>query len=207
MNSIIIDGIEYRLFDHLYAVSHCGKVLKKLTPFTPWVRPDGYLTLGRRGLMHRIVAICWVENPSNANHVHHINGIKSDNRADNLEWVTPKEHFGERHLGTNGKHTLSDESKNKIRLSRLGTKLSEETKLKIKLSSIGKKHAPFDRLPHTKEWKENMSFNHPKNTGCKIYNISYRSFADASRELGINRFTIRQRCLSKNFPDYEIISF
>lgn len=207
MNSIEIDGIEYRFFDHLFAVSRCGKVLRKLAPFSPWQRPDGYLTLGRRGLMHRVVATCWIENPHNANHVHHINGIKTDNRADNLEWVTPKEHLGDRHQGITGKHTVSDEAKQKIRLARLGSKLSEETKEKIRASSVGKPHAPFARVPHTQEWKDRMSLNHHKNMGCSVSGVTYRSFAEASRALGIHRFTIRKRCLSKNFPDYEIISF
>lgn len=157
--------------------------------------------------MHRIVATCWVDNPNNASQVHHINGIKTDNRADNLEWVTPKEHFGERHLGTNGKHAVSDEAKEKLRLARLGTKHSEETKAKIRESSIGKPHKPFARQPHTQEWKDSMSLNHYKNMGCIISGVTYRSFAEASRALGIHRFTIRKRCLSKNFPDYKVTSF
>lgn len=207
MISIEIDGIEYRFFDHLFAVSRCGKVLRKLAPYSPTKHPCGYLSLGRHRLMHRVVAICWLENPHNANHVHHKNGIKTDNRADNLEWVTPKEHIGDRHLSTAGKHTVSDEAREKIRIARLGSKLSEETKAKIRASSIGKPHAPFARAPHTQEWKDKMSLNHHKNMGCIISGVTYRSFAEASRALGIHRFTIRKRCLSKNFPDYEIISF
>jgi len=206
MIGIEIDGIEYRFFDHLFAVSRCGKVLRKLAPYTP-TKHQGYLQLGRGRLMHRVVATCWIDNPNNASQVHHINGIKTDNRAENLEWVTPKEHFGDRHLGTNGKHTMSPEARDKLRLARTGRCHSEETKAKIRASSIGKPHKPFARKPHTQEWKDNMSLNHRKNIGCKISGITYRSFADASRELGIHRFTIRQRCLSKNFPDYEIISF
>ena len=207
MISIEIDGIEYRFFDHLYAVSRCGKALRKLAPYTPTIHPQGYLQLGRGRLMHRVVATCWVDNPNNASQVHHINGIKTDNRANNLEWVTPQEHFGDRHLGTNGKHTVSADARDKLRLSRIGHKHSEETKAKISASSTGKPHKPFDRKPHTQEWKTHMSVNHSKNMGCIISCVSYRSFAEASRVLGIHRFTIRKRCLSKNFPDYLITSF
>lgn len=55
-----------------------------------------YFRLGKRSFMmhsvHRLVAKAFVPNTDNKPHIHHIGHNPQNNRADNLMWVTAKEH-------------------------------------------------------------------------------------------------------------------
>lgn len=184
MISFTMDGVEYRAFDHLFAVSRCGKVLRHLKPYTPTKHPLGYLVLGRRRLMHRVVATCWLpEGYGLKKHVHHINGDKADNRAGNLEWMTAKEHFSEHHDETFGRYTRTEETRAKLRAFRTGFKDTEEVRA-VKAAQLA------DVCPKRP---------------ARYLGADYPSVAAAARAAGILPTTFRVRCLSKNFPEFELL--
>ena len=71
------------------------KTIKELTPI---ISNCGYLRvcLSEKGKtksysVHRIVALVHIKNPNNKTQVNHKNGIRTDNRKGNLEWMTSSE--------------------------------------------------------------------------------------------------------------------
>jgi len=86
-------------YERLYEVSSDGKIRNKLTArvlkeghtkrgYCTVVLSGGSRLLHKTVLVHRVVASAFIENPDNKPTVDHINGIKTDNRVENLRWAT-----------------------------------------------------------------------------------------------------------------------
>ena len=115
-----------------YEISNFGNIrrFKSKKPLTPSLcKKTGYLMFDfcqngnkYRKLVHRIVLSTFVENIENKEQLNHINGIKSDNRLNNLEWNTRSE---------NQKHSILIGLRHARGNHNSQCKLTEEQVLKI----------------------------------------------------------------------------
>lgn len=83
---------EILVSDYGEVMSYKSRWGKNLTLMQPSLSNSGYLIVAISGTgvqtVHRLVAETWIPNPLNLEQVNHIDGIKTHNHVENLEWMT-----------------------------------------------------------------------------------------------------------------------
>ena len=108
--------VDIKGYEGMYMISDQGNI-KALPKYVPYTHANGkqcyraakeqimvphdngngyqYITLRKNKVrknyyVHRLVAEAFCEHPAGCDYVDHINNVKTDNRAENLQWLTQK---------------------------------------------------------------------------------------------------------------------
>ena len=109
--------------DFPYQVSSLGRVMRNGRVLSPKPNGNGYLRVcfcvdGKRtdAYIHRLVCAAFHGDPPAPDaHADHINGIRDDNRAINIRWLTPSENRSLRTLARGATHGQTKLTEDQVR--------------------------------------------------------------------------------------------
>lgn len=167
-------------YEDLYKVSNFGRVKRvKIGKgvmidriMTPELFRGGYLrvTLSnrkpKRFVVHRLVARAFIGEPPTPKHeINHINSNRTDNRVENLEWLTPLENmqharkFGGLALQKGENHPMAILNWESVRNIRQMIKEGETQRSIAKM--YGVHYSTIHLIKANKHWTENNSLTTP----------------------------------------------
>jgi hypothetical protein len=132
-------------FEGIYSISNLGRIRSERNGIilSMWEDKDGYLRVNLKvegevyqRLVHRLVGENFISNPYNKKQINHKNGIRNDNRVENLEWCTASENANHKYKVL--KYKISEETIEKMRQNSKGRRHSEAAKNKVRLAQSTK---------------------------------------------------------------------
>ena len=153
--------MNWKSFEHLWEISDSGKVRNRRTQkyLKLRMRKDGYIDVKlnyKRYLVHRLVALLFIENPENLQQVNHRDGQRNNPRVENLEWVNQYQNmrhaietglFPDREGERNGRATIT-----KAQALLIKSLLSEGFTMKYIAMKLNLSYTIITNIKYGKAW-------------------------------------------------------
>lgn len=139
-----------------YEISNMGNVRNKKSGqmLNPGISGQGYKQVSlkfddtgkfKKQYVHRLVAMMWLDNPENKKEVNHKNLDKTDNRVENLEWLTSSENQKHK-FQTNEQYKTSN--RKVVQYDIQGNQIAIYDSIVIAAKALGISRQGIDRCVH-----------------------------------------------------------